>query len=115
IQLYRPAEGLTGDPVLGAVGRLQLEVVKYRLKNEYDGDVRLEPMSVEFARWVTHEDGKALESAELRDFDKERVGIPVLDIRDRGVVLFAGEWQLNSAKRTFKNIKYDETAQAGKL
>jgi peptide chain release factor 3 len=111
IQLYRPAEGLTGDPVLGAVGRLQLEVVKYRLKNEYDVDVRLEPMSVEFARWISHENGKALEPAELRDFDKERVGIPVLDVRDRPVVLFAGEWQLNSAKRTFKNIRYDETAK----
>jgi peptide chain release factor 3 len=109
IQLYRPAEGLTGDPVLGAVGRLQLEVVKFRLKSEYDVDVRLEPMSVEFARWISREDGKALEPADLRAFDKERVGTPVLDVRDRPVVLFAGEWQLNSAKRTFKGLRYDES------
>jgi peptide chain release factor 3 len=33
IQLYRPPEGREGDAVLGAVGRLQLEVVKYRLES----------------------------------------------------------------------------------
>ena len=96
--------------MLGAVGRLQLEVVKFRLKNEYDADVRLEPISVEFARWVSHEDGKPLEPPELRAFDRERVGIPTKDVKGRAVVLFAGEWQLNSAKRTFSGIRYAETA-----
>ena len=57
IQLYRPPEGREGDAILGAVGRLQLEVVKYRLKAEYDADVRLEPMNVEFARWISRSDG----------------------------------------------------------
>jgi peptide chain release factor 3 len=108
IQLYRPAEGLSGDPVLGAVGRLQLEVVKFRLKNEYDVDVRLEPMSVEFARWVSREDGQPVD---LRAFDRERIGIPTLDVRDRPVVLFQGEWQLNSAKREFPGVIYRETAR----
>ena len=110
IQLYRPPEGRSGDPVLGAVGRLQLEVVKFRLKNEYDVDVRLEPMEVEFARWVSREDGLPVD---LLAFDRERVGTPVLDIRDRPVVLFGGQWQLNSAERTFKGIVYAETAHGG--
>ncbi len=95
--------------ILGAVGRLQLEVVKYRLKNEYDVDVRLEPMQVEFARWISREDDKPLEPTELRAFDRERVGIPALDVKNRPVVLFAGEWQLNSAKRTFKGLRYADT------
>ncbi len=69
-------------------------------------------MSVEFARWIAREDGKRFEPVDLRNFDKERVGIPVMDVRDRPVVLFAGDWQLNSAKRTFSGIRYQETAQA---
>jgi peptide chain release factor 3 len=108
IQLYRPAEGLAGDVILGAVGRLQLEVVKYRLKAEYDVEVRLEPMDVEFARWVSREDGQPVD---LRAFDRERLGVPCTDIRNRSVVLFAGDWQLNSALRTFTGITYSETAQ----
>ena len=108
IQLYRPPAGREGDAVLGAVGRLQLEVVKARLKSEYDADVRLEPMPCEFARWVSRTDGEAID---LLAFDRARVGIPVVDVRGRPVVLFAGEWQLNSAKREFPTVAYAETAR----
>ena len=109
IQLYRPPEGLPGEPILGAVGRLQLEVVKSRLENEYDVSVRLEPITCEFARWVSRSDGQPVD---LRAFDRERIGIPAVDVRDRGVVLFAGEWQLNSAKREFPGVEYHDTARA---
>jgi peptide chain release factor 3 len=111
IQLYRPPEGREGDAILGAVGRLQLEVVKYRLENEYDAKVRLETMNTEFCRWVTHEDGSPLVNEELLDFDRLRVGIPAVDVRGRGVVLFQGDWQLASAKREFPKLKYTETAR----
>jgi peptide chain release factor 3 len=111
IQLYRPPEGREGDAILGAVGRLQLEVVKYRLENEYDAKVRLEAMACEFCRWVTKDDGAPLTNDELLNFDRLRVGIPAVDVRGRGVVLFQGEWQLNSAKREFPGLKYAETAR----
>lgn len=111
IQLYTPERG--GDPILGAVGRLQLEVVKYRLRAEYDVDARLDPISCEFARWVSPLDPKT--ELDLLAFDRERVGIPARDVRGRPVVLFAGEWQLNSAKRAFSNVAYAETARAGVL
>lgn len=111
IQLYRPPEGREGDAILGAVGRLQLEVVKYRLENEYDAKVRLESMNTEFCRWVTHEDGTPLTNDQLLDYDRLRVGIPAVDVRGRAVVLFQGEWQLNSAKREFPKHRYAETAR----
>lgn len=103
IQLYRPPAGREGDAVLGAVGRLQLEVVKFRLENEYDVKVRLETMQCEFARWVSRDDGQPVD---LLAFDRARVGIPVVDVRGRPVVLFQGEWQLNSAKREFPDVKF---------
>jgi len=39
------------------------------------------------------------------------VGIAALNVRGKPVVLFAGEWQLNSAKRTFPGLVFDETAK----
>ncbi|MBI2388088.1 MAG: peptide chain release factor 3 [Deltaproteobacteria bacterium] len=111
IQLYRPPEGREGDAILGAVGRLQLEVVKYRLENEYDAKVRLETMNTEFCRWVTDEHGAQLTNEQLLEFDRLRVGIPAVDVRGRGVILFQGEWQLNSARREFPKYKYAETAR----
>ncbi len=108
IQLYRPPAGREGDAILGAVGRLQLEVVKHRLKGEYDADVRLETMQCEYARWVSRDDGTDID---LLAFDRQRVGIPCVDVRGRAVVLFAGDWQLNSAKREFPGVSYAETAR----
>jgi peptide chain release factor 3 len=108
IQLYIPERG--GEPILGAVGRLQLEVVKYRLKGEYDVDARIEPMNCEFARWVSRQDK---EEVDLLRFDRERLGVPARDVRGRAVVLFAGEWQLNSARREIPEVTYAETARGG--
>jgi peptide chain release factor 3 len=106
--LYRPHHVREVYAVLGAVGRLQLEVVKYRLKSEYDVDARLEPMTIEFARWISKKDGSPVD---LAAYERERVGLAALNVRGRPVVLFAGEWQLNSAKRTFPDLVFEETGR----
>jgi peptide chain release factor 3 len=108
IQIYRTLLSREGEAVLGAVGRLQLEVVTYRLEHEYDCEVRLEPMNVELARWVRTKDGSPVD---LRLFDRERVGLAALTARGKPVVLFAGEWQLNSARRTFPDLEFHDTAR----
>jgi peptide chain release factor 3 len=108
IQLYRPPAGRVGDVVLGAVGQLQLEVVKYRLKSEYDVEVRLEPIGYTFARWMARKDGEPVDLEELR---KARAGLPVVDVRDRPVLLFQGDWQLNSAVRELPGYTFSETAR----
>jgi peptide chain release factor 3 len=96
IQLYRPPSGPAREVVLGAVGPLQLEVVRYRLENEYDVDVRLESIPYSYARWVTRTGGAAVDAEVLR---KAEVGIHVVDVRGRPVLLFQSEWQLGSAPK----------------
>lgn len=108
IQLYRPPEGRAGDVVLGAVGQLQLEVVKARLKAEYNVDARLEPSVYQFARWISRKDGQKVDLDTLR---QAGIGMPVLDIRERPVLLFQGEWQLNSALRELPDYIFAETAR----
>lgn len=108
IQLYRPPAGRAGDIVLGAVGQLQLEVVKHRLKAEYGVDVRLEPTVYQFARWVSRRDGEDVDLDVLR---RAGIGMPVLDVRERPVLLFQGEWQLNSALRELPDYVFAETAR----
>jgi peptide chain release factor 3 len=108
IQLYRPPAGREGDAILGAVGRLQLEVVKHRMAKEYDVDCNLEPMQCEFARWVSREGGKEVD---LLALGRAGIGTPAVDVRGRPVVLFQGQWQLNSARREFPDIVFAETAR----
>jgi peptide chain release factor 3 len=96
IQLYRPPAGRAGDVVLGAVGPLQLEVVKYRLKAEYDVEIRLESIPYSYARWVTRKEGAAVDMDALQ---KAAVGIPVVDVRERPVLLFQSEWHMQTAAK----------------
>jgi peptide chain release factor 3 len=106
VQLYRPPAGRAGDLVLGALGRLQFEVVKYRLEAEYGVAVRLEAAPYALARWVSREDGRPLDLDGLDDIE----GKVVLDIRDRPVVLFDREWALRTAQKFHPELVFAETA-----
>ncbi len=50
IQLYRNYQ--TEDYVLGAVGQLQFEVFQYRMLNEYNSEVIMNPIGARVARWI---------------------------------------------------------------
>ncbi|MEB3260363.1 MAG: EF-Tu/IF-2/RF-3 family GTPase, partial [Cyanobacteriota bacterium] len=76
------------DPILAAVGQLQLEVVQYRLENEYGVQTRLEPLEFSVARWVVG-GWPALESVG-RLFNCKTVR----DAWDRPVLLFRNSWNL---------------------
>ena len=53
IQYYKTR---TEDVILGAVGQLQFEVFEHRMKNEYNVDVRMEPIGSKIARWIENEE-----------------------------------------------------------
>lgn len=53
IQLY--SAWTSGDYILGAVGALQFEVFKFRMENEYNSEIVLEPMGKKIARWINPE------------------------------------------------------------
>ena len=107
IQLYRPADGRSGELLLGAVGQLQLEVVKYRMKSEYDAPVRLEPVPQRIARWVSRVDGGVID---LHALARKDMGLVAVDARNRPVMLFEGEWSLNTAVRWNPELAFAETA-----
>ncbi|WP_269409586.1 peptide chain release factor 3 [Lentibacillus daqui] len=53
IQLYKGYR--TDENILGAVGELQFDVFKFRMKNEYNADVMLESIGERIPRWLTVE------------------------------------------------------------
>jgi peptide chain release factor 3 len=108
VQLYRPPAGRYGDLVLGALGQLQFEVVKYRLEAEYGVEVRVEAQPWQLARWARRVDGQPLTPEALQEAISE--GQVVLDVRDRLVVLFDREWALRTAEKFHPELAFDETA-----
>jgi peptide chain release factor 3 len=108
VQLYRPPDFRAGDLILGAVGELQMEVTKYRLKEEYGVAVKLEPLPYQVARWVFPAPGTELDLDALR---RACTGQVVLDLRDRPVVLFEHDWAVDFAKERMPGVIFAETAQ----
>jgi peptide chain release factor 3 len=57
VQLFVDPKVGDQDPILGAVGQLQFEVLLYRMKDEYGVDVRLRPQAYKHARWIRSRGG----------------------------------------------------------
>lgn len=53
IDLFYDRHSRRSEPILGAVGRLQFEVVQHRLMSEYGVKTALEPLHFEHIRWIT--------------------------------------------------------------
>lgn len=99
IQIYKNEYN---DVILGAVGQLQFEVFEYRLKNEYNSEIRMESMSFSVARWVK---GKTAE--QLKDYTNSRISL-VFDHFDRPILLFANEYTLNTFMERNEDIELVE-------
>jgi peptide chain release factor 3 len=97
IQLfYDPIFG-PQDPIVGAVGELQFEVLLHRLNDEYNLEVKLNRLPYSVARWPRLE-GKAV--------DQLNGGFTIFrDMIDQPVILLNQEWDLNWAQR--ENPKVD--------
>jgi peptide chain release factor 3 len=87
IQLFiDPAIG-PQDPIVGVVGELQFEVLKYRLEDEYGIETKLQRLPFKVARWPRDQEGKPV-------FDVSGVNLIYRDNRDLPVILIENEWDL---------------------
>lgn len=65
VQVFRPL--LTNDLILGAIGPLQFDVVKWRLQNEYGVQSDYERVQVVAARWIKADDARTLDEFRRRN------------------------------------------------
>lgn len=52
IQIFQEYNTGMEEIIVGAVGVLQFEVLEFRLKSEYNVDIKLETLPYEYIRWV---------------------------------------------------------------
>jgi peptide chain release factor 3 len=105
IQVFFPKEGYSHDPIIGAVGVLQFEVVQDRLKNDYRVDIDYEKMSFNLCRWL-----EGSEEA-VDKFSGSRQTMVCLDLWDRTVCLFPGNWDLDYAKEKNPSLVFRSISQ----
>jgi peptide chain release factor 3 len=90
IQVFQQKDIGVESFVVGVVGSLQLEVLDYRLQNEYSAQLMLNQLSYTVARWVAAETPEQIEA--IKGLDN---GMLVYDKKDRPVILVNNEWALN--------------------
>ncbi len=95
VQLYRSYS--TGDYILGAVGQLQFEVFKFRMQNEYNSEVVMEPMGTKTARWIDPD--------QLDEKMSSSRNILVKDIHDQPLFLFENQFSENWFKQKYPDVK----------
>ena len=104
VQILYDIDESKRDPILAAVGQLQLEVVQHRLEHEYGVETRLEPLGYQVARWVP---GGWPELEKLgRIFNCKTVR----DAWNRPVLLFKNEWNLNQLNQDHPEFELSNVA-----
>ncbi len=105
VQVFRPM--YSNDQYLGVVGMLQIDVVKYRIKEEYGVEVQMRPLAYTAARWIYSEDKKALDK-----FKEDQAQNIVLDSRGNPTLLLDHDWRLKFYEERHPAIKFAKTAEA---
>jgi peptide chain release factor 3 len=108
---FQPGRG-ESQPILGAVGALQFEVLQHRLKAEYNVDMKLERLSFSRARWVTVKESTVDLAKGLQTLDRQADNKYLEDKDGQPVILFTNEWSLNWAVTNFKDYNFLTTAPA---
>jgi peptide chain release factor 3 len=90
IQIFQQWDSILQEFIIGVVGILQLEVLEYRLKNEYGVDISIEHLPFRHIRWVKDNSFNPTKFKITSDtmIAKDQAGNPVL--------LFQNEWSIRT-------------------
>lgn len=107
VQLFTEP-GQEKDPICGVVGRLQFEVLAYRLQHEYGAKVALDPLPYAHARWVSG-------AADVDALKARRIPMAVLDQDGIPVALLRDDWEIQRFMRDNPTWTFLETAPLATL
>ena len=92
--------------IVGTVGELQFEVIKYRLENEYGAKCIFEPKSYYKACWITTTD-----PAKLAEFLRIKGNNIVKDKEERDVFLAPSQFMLDMEKQNYPELSFHFTSE----
>ena len=102
IQMFHAPNSGMEEVIVGAVGVLQFEVLEYRLKNEYNVDIRRRDLSYSFIRWIEKTPKKP---DELNLASDTRW---VQDFHGKDLLLFNNEWSIRWAEQKNEGLELSE-------
>jgi peptide chain release factor 3 len=108
VQMFFDRQRMERDPILGAVGVLQFEVIQHRLQAEYRVRIGFDRLPYHFARWIEGD------NIDLDKFELPGRQTCVIDVENRALVLFETDWLLRRAVEENRSIKFISAVQPGR-
>ncbi len=105
IQIFREENAGMEEIIVGVVGVLQFDVLKYRLNNEYNVDIILEQLPYEHIRWIRD---KSIDPATITGTsDMKRVR----DLKGNPLLLFVNSWSIGMTLERNEGLELDEFSE----
>lgn len=103
IQIFHELNTGLEEIIVGVVGVLQFEVLKYRLENEYNVEIRMDMLPYEHIRWI----------ANAGDIDINKLSgtsdmKKVTDLKDRPLLLFINSWSIGMTLERNEGLELEE-------
>ena len=102
IQIFQEFNTGMEEIIVGVVGILQFDVLKYRLQNEYNVEIRLENLPYEYIRWIENEEIDMDRLSGTSDMKK------IMDLKGRPLLLFAHEWSIRMTEERNEGLILSE-------
>ncbi len=90
IQIFQEFSTGMEEIIVGAVGVLQFDVLKYRLEVEYGCDIRMENLPYEHIRWIENTGFNLNDIKAITDMKK------IKDMKGNPLLLFANSWSIKT-------------------
>jgi peptide chain release factor 3 len=98
IQVFKELNIGIEEIIVGVVGVLQLDVLKYRMEKEYNVEIKMDNLPYKFIRWIESSDTDVDNLVLTSDTRK------VKDIKDRNLLIFQSEWSISWALEHNKGL-----------
>ena len=102
IQIFQEFNTGMEEIIVGVVGVLQFEVLKYRLENEYNVEIRMENLPYEYIRWIENEDIDLNTITGTSDMKK------IQDLKGRPLLIWVNSWSIGMTQERNPELKLTE-------
>ncbi len=89
LQIFQEFNTGMEEIIVGVVGVLQFDVLKFRLQSEYNVEIRLDPLPYEHIRWITNHESVNVDSISGTSDMKK-----IKDLKGNPLLLFINSWSV---------------------
>ena len=106
IQIFQEYKGGMEEIIVGVVGVLQFDVLKFRLESEYNVEIRLENLPYEHIRWIENKNVDMDKLTGTSDMKK------VMDMKGNPLLLFVNAWSVGMTLDRNEGLELSEFGTA---